>query len=865
MRAGCRRLPDGWINAIKDAPMDKFMLKDQAAQFGRVFTLLLNRSLMYNSAHPVIKQSVADVLKVAQRILGHTSPLVFILNRDRFFVDEEALDPRINVNRLVTLFNGCGLQSISFEEGLLESELLMFAELISSLTKASDVESLKHSLSQKGIYNIKINHVVYRKVTEDDQVVSRDALKKVTPLLDSDNQEHRKRFMETLLESVLTEEFAKTLNITNLINNPGAFSQQLIQNDLQAADRLRSQTAPAAAGYGVTPSFDGLLDDDPTDTFAGVGGGHAGRQGSDSGRTGESASIEDDSDGDGTGASGGPGGLGGSGGTGQASKAGGEAPGNASGGAHGSDLTAAGGSRGGAPHADKNAIPTQGNGPLLLHQLELMQQEVHKHLQGRGDTSIADLAQAIFDMKRQLLEGIQSQKALGIAYANEAAIVDSANLLADQVLMELIKDEYQAGKVTTARLAQIIRRMIPEAADLRRLLPQIKWTLLAEGMPMAEYLNLINELRNELQSDELARILEESGATIGLDGQALIEEVKRNPGQAAELIYLASEIRKGGGDDSLLPDILVDYVEHIGNQMAKDAAENGSADDPGHLKKVMSDIESSILKKLGQMNVGPDVLSRMESRINERMEAILDGMRVQWLESQAGPAPSEKVRQLTVLQTLEHNVGEDEELAEILKTVRDQVAAGKIEENNFSRIHEEITRQKQLILDQRSGTKMAEGILSIDDVMFIMEKEIARSKRYGSQFSVISIAFVTATPKIKSLDKVLTNEIVLHAAMEKVTTITRDVDYIGRIDKNKIVVLLPTIDLYDARKALERVLRLLHAQPLDVSGVPVQLRAAGVAAAYDEDQAPNAKLFAKQIARQMEDMLARLRNIQVLF
>jgi GGDEF domain-containing protein len=864
MRAGCRRLPDGWINAIKDAPMDKFMLKDQAAQFGRVFTLLLNRSLMYNSAHPVIKQSVADVLKVAQRILGHTSPLVFILNRDRFFVDEEALDPRINVNRLVALFNGCGLQSISFEEGLLESELLMFAELISSLTKASDVESLKHSLSQKGIYNIKINHVVYRKVTEDDQVVSRDALKKVTPLLDSDNQEHRKRFMETLLESVLTEEFAKTLNITNLMNNPGAFSRQLIENDLQAADRLRSEMAPAAAGYGA-PSFDGLLDDDPADTSTGMGGGHPSGQGNGSGRTGGSTSTEVDSDGDGTGASVGSGGPGGSGGTGQAANAGGEAPGHASGGATGSDLTAADGGRGGAPHADKNAIPTQGNGPLLLHQLELMQQEVHKHLQGRGDTSIADLAEAIFDMKRQLLEGIQSQKALGIAYANEAAIVDSANLLADQVLMELIKDEYQAGKVTTARLAQIIRRMIPEAADLRRLLPQIKWTLLAEGMPMAEYLNLINELRNELQGDELARILEESATTIGLDGQSLIDEVKRNPGQAAELIYLASEIRKGGGDDSLLPDILVDYVEHIGNQMAKDAAENGSADDPGHLKKVMSDIESSILKKLGQMNVGPDVLSRMENRINERMESILDGMRVQWLESQTGPAPSEKVRQLTVLQTLEHHVGEDEELAEILKTVRAQVAAGKVEENNFSQIHEEITRQKQLILSQRSGTKMAEGILSIDDVMFIMEKEIARSKRYGSKFSAISIAFVTATPKIKSLDKVLTNEIVLHAAMEKVTTIIRDVDYIGRIDKNKIVVLLPTIDLYNARKALERVLRLLHAQPLDVSGVPVQLRAAGVAAAYDEDQAPNAQLFAKQIARQLEDMVARLRNIQVLF
>ncbi len=854
--------------------MDKFMLKNKAAQFGRVFTLLLTRALMYNSAHPVIKQSVEDVLKVTNRILEHTSPLVFILNRDRFFVDEEALDPRINVNRLVALFNGCGLQSVSFENGLVESELLKFAGLISTLSKSSDVETLKKNLNLKGVFNIKVNHVTYKKVTEDDQVVSRDALKQVTPLLDSDNPEHRKRFMETLLESVLTEEFAKTLNITNLMNNPGAFSHQMIQIDLQGADRLRSEMAPSDPGNDIMSAFGGLPDDDPADAYSDTGDGHSpgmagvhpGGSGGGFGRTGGAKNIEDvgdgTGDGTGTGESAGPAGPGG---TGNIATTVGDALDHGSGTAATSNPPGAAGETGGAHQTDANAIGKQGNGPLLLHQLELMQQEVRRHLQGRGDISLSDLAEAIFDMKRQLLEGIQSQKALGIAYSNEAAIVDSANLLADQVLMELIKEEYQAGKVTTARLAQIIRRMIPEAADLKRLLPQIKWTLLAEGMPMAEYLNLINELRTELQGDELSRILEESATTIGLEGQDLIEEVKRNPGQAAELIYLASEIRKGGGDDSLLPDILVDYVEHIGKQMAEDAAANGSSDDSGHLENVISGIESSILNKLRQMNLGADVITRMEQRINERMESILDGIRVQWLESQAGAAPSEKTRKLTVLQTLEHHIGEDEDLAEILKMVRAKVSTGEIEENNYSQIHEEITLQKQLILSKRSGIRMAEGLLSNDDVMFIMEKEIARARRYGTHFSIIAIAFVSAKPKIKSLDKILTNEIVLHAAMEKVATIIRDVDYIGRIGKNRIVVLLPTIDLDNAKKALTRVVRLLHTQPLDVSGVPVQLRAAGVAIAYDEEQAPDPKLFAKQIGRQLEDMVVRLKSIQVIF
>jgi hypothetical protein len=46
-----------------------------------------------------------------------------------------------------------------------------------------------------------------------------------------DEAKARKMFMDTLLESVLTEEFAKTLNIETLMANPGAVSSNMIQAD----------------------------------------------------------------------------------------------------------------------------------------------------------------------------------------------------------------------------------------------------------------------------------------------------------------------------------------------------------------------------------------------------------------------------------------------------------------------------------------------------------------------------------------------------------------------------------------------------------------------------------------------------------
>ena len=47
--------------------------------------------------------------------------------------------------------------------------------------------------------------------------------------------------------------------------------------------------------------------------------------------------------------------------------------------------------------------------------------------------------------------------------------------------------------------------------------------------------------------------------------------------------------------------------------------------------------------------------------------------------------------------------------------------------------------------------------------------------------------------------------------------------------------------------------------------MPVMLRVAGVSAAYSIHQALDAKAFVRQILNQLADMVARVKNIQVLF
>lgn len=800
--------------------MHQNTLKDQLGHFGRILSLLLNRSMMYQKDHPLIKESIENVQKMADLIFYRLSPLVFILNRGHFYVDEEALDPRINVSRLVDLFKNVGIQSVSFEKGLNTNELSIFLGLLSKLTKASEVEELRKALLNKGVFNIKINHVVYKKVTEDDQVVSREALKKATPMMGSEDPASRKKFLDALLESVLSEELSKTLNISNLMDNPSALTRNMIDADLAGARQMAEQKGrPDADGDGDRPSGSG-------ETGAPAPGPG---QNTVSGTTGLVGGTE--------------------------TVAG-------RGGADGDSVTA---DSGPMPTASTATASNDRAGTLLVHQLELIQREVAHHVQGDGDVNLSDLAFAIFDMKKQLLESIQTQKALGVAYANEAAIVDNANQLTDSVIIELIKEEFASGKINTSRLAMIVRRLIPEARDLNRLMPKIKVALLASGMSGDDFMGLIKELQNELQSEELTRIIQESSEAIGMDGDELITEFKRNPTQAAELIYLASEIRAGSGDAEALTTILIEYIEQLSGRIAQDEADNHQGAGEAHLEKVVTEIESGLVRQLSQMNVDAEVLSRMESRINERMESILDKMRVEWLQHQSPSDNKETYKSISVFQTVENNIGDDEQMGQIIKTIRKKIESGDIEENNFSQIYAEIDLQKQQLKDSADGKHLSADILESEELIYILEKEVAKAKRYPISFSALAFSLVTAKPKIKTAKGVLSQEAVAEAILDELVEIFRDADFLGRIGKNKMLAILPMTREAGAKITLSRVFKALHSEPIMVRNIPVEVRIAGISETYNQEVTPDARSFAKHLSNQLMDMVARVKSIQVLF
>jgi len=505
-------------------------------------------------------------------------------------------------------------------------------------------------------------------------------------------------------------------------------------------------------------------------------------------------------------------------------------------------------------------------GPVLLHQLQVIGEEVEKGLSGGGGANVSELAAAVFDMKKKLIEGMDAQKDLDITFSNKEEILDQANEITDNVLIRLVKDEYKAGKITTSRLAQILRRLIPDAEELKRVLPKIKAALLEEGMPLPEYLNLVEELGKELQSDELAKILQESSEEVGIDGKELIQEVKENPVEAAELICLAAEIRKGTGDEKVLTDLLVDYVERMGSKLGQDITAENGAEGEQHLRQVITGLEANIVSRLKDMNVvKDDVLEGLEERLNKRMDVVFDKLRDDWIQSKSMTPEQNRAKNLSVLQILEQSVGENEELGEILTIVRSKVQSEEIDENDFKEIYSEINKQKQIKREQEAKKKMPPGVLKSQAIMFVIKKEISRASRYDLPFSALSFSVVKAKPKTGDRADAITQQAVMDAILHRLADILREADIIGQLGKNKMVGLLPMTMQSNAKLALRRIMRLLHGDPIEVDGIPLTVKIAGVSTTFDPERMTDGKAFMQAMSNELTEMVVRVKNIQELF
>jgi len=259
------------------------------------------------------------------------------------------------------------------------------------------------------------------------------------------------------------------------------------------------------------------------------------------------------------------------------------------------------------------------------------------------------------------------------------------------------------------------------------------------------------------------------------------------------------------------------------------------------------------------MEIRDDILERLEKRFNERLDEVVDRLKVD-VAGSARSATGDRW-DLSVLQLLEQSAGESRELADILETVRSKSQSGEIDENDFGQIYDEILKQQE-IRTQEVQKRMPVGLLKGPLLTFFVEKEIARARRYGVPFAALGLSVVRAVLKSSACSRKVSHETLMAAVYQKVSAAMRRSDMMGELGKNRIIIFLPMTSANSARTALGRYLKLLHGKPVNVGGVLFTIRIAGVVISYDSAVTPDARAFVHVLTSDLTNMEMRIRNIQ---
>lgn len=711
---------------------------------GKSFVLLFNRVSMYGPGHPFSVQAIEEFYQSISELLKTTSPVVLIYARDQFFLEDELLDRNFNYFKMSSHFKKAKVVSISIEKELQKREVEDFVKVFLDTRRYPSAEQMRSAAAALRVNHIKINHIFYQKVTEDDQVVAKSVAEESERLSgELDSSRHYQEALGMIAGKLLMEELDQNISLKSLLADPAGFSHDLVARGLSAGSGQGAGDGPPVQPYSIT--------------------GH----------------------------------------------------------------------------------------------LSALSSEIKQVLSGGAPVALSELAEALVKMQRELLSEIEAQKSLGIILDRDGEVRDQAEEITDAVILELVRKEYDHGKTPVERLAFVLQRIVPLPEDLKRLLPKIKDCLVAEGMPLTDFSKLIKQLGANLQNEELVQAIHQGAEEIGVDGSDLLGRLQSDPTGFARFLYLASEIEKESGSSKPLCDILVDHLERLGPKLVNRGGGPEQAASVEKLRNLVLHFNATVVDGLRGGPVDARVVDEVEQRLTARLESSVQAIRAELTEYKDSLKAADH---RTLLQNLEESLGEEHELKRVLGQVRADFKEQGLDENDLAKIFERIEAVKKS--DRNAEKKIDDIVFSQKHTLMLLEIEIARAVRYGTDLSGIAFSvYKTASPlpgdgaDVSAVD-------VTTVVLKKLRDKLRNTDWIGVLSNKLFIAVLSMTTPKEAHLASRRLLKSLNADPIRLSGRPVPVKVAGSVIHYDSKLMPDTEALIRYAQNEHIEMAHRLRNLQ---
>ncbi|HTP63854.1 MAG TPA: hypothetical protein VMJ66_00585 [Geobacteraceae bacterium] len=704
----------------------------QALQIARAFNLAFNNAFMYGGSHQTTKDTTASLFYILRPLFDISDTITIIAEKDSIYIENHCVDKLVSVQRINNRFKKAGVQSISFDRDVsLESALALFY-VMGSLSDFHSVDAMQTYLVKERSSGIKINYVVYKKVTLDEAVVNKELFSETQSLFGNQHTPGTGTYVKSDAGRVLRE-FSEILSLRGSAN----------ENEV------------SGAGTAVS-----------------------------------------------------------------------------------SELS----------QADYDKFVTT--------QIRLINNQLasSESPEDRASLTPADMLESIYKLKENVLENIKLQKETGKLITAHELVFTEINQISYQVIVRLIKEEYRNDrKISVKRLAQIIRRMLPDIKELKHLLPQLKDGLFAEGMPPSDYLTLVKELSKELESDRLIQILVEASDQIGLTLNELIEGIKQAPEESARLIVLAAEIKKGGvrTDDQQMSSILTEYIEKVSTALALQSPEVAARGGGMLLKAVVARIEREILARLKTQNIDSNIVSDVARKLSNQFAETVSTLKGAWVKKNINSTKNlDEEAILSIIEQIAEQGLDGYGVADEVRTLL-------ISHGFSAEIIDNIIKKVQLRAEAAVAQKIEipEGTYNAATMVFFLDLEIKRNLRYNSPFSTLLISFekivdirtfttISPTPDINIQ---LTNQ-----SLNLLKNMKRGLDVAGIYPvKNHCnpFIILPMTNITGALFVKKRIEKEFPCHEFLVNGITVHVEPMLTAANFDRNLAPDKNSFLKEIYR----------------
>ncbi len=458
----------------------------------------------------------------------------------------------------------------------------------------------------------------------------------------------------------------------------------------------------------------------------------------------------------------------------------------------------------------------------LVRQLRNLVSQIERgELESEGILSSKELLKAVNSLRKKVRKHHDSQRDVELILSEQDQVMGEIDQLTYSTLVSLVREEYRSGNFSAKRMAQIIVRMLPDARDLKRLLPQLKQGLLGEGMSVAEYGKLVHELSGEFRGDHLVQALETGADSVGLDVDDIVVQIREDPAEAARLIVMATELRRSGVDDeNQLSSAFADYIQRVSEKLALDLVQP-QGDSSGATNEQLNRVQQLLVDQLERQGLPDDMTRRLQADLQQRR--------------QAPPEPKSPKPELKIQKT--------------------EPPQPKIEPEKKSETQPEAPELQRPDLPQR--------VLNPVNTAFFLKREIKSAQRYKTPFAVIKISIEFLRDSKGTPRRPTANDLIklMPLVYEELILQLRDLDLIGSLDKKLQAVplmILPMTEQAGADIVRWRLTDRLRDKPFQLGTDQIQLVSSITAASYDSSTNEEGTEFVHRLQSQHERNRAAL-------